>query len=166
MNDNSGANEEMINFPVPRRYFSVVVQALAKAMEAEAAGAGGTGDNTIDNGGQDNEHVPIDWSKVENCKKLRGEMRYAGALTMLDLAASRPNELVSFADVVQASGRGEKQVRADLGALTKAIKRGFDVSREEANWPVEFRWAAGGEEQAYYIMRPEIAQAWKQSAKQ
>ncbi len=166
MNESTGRQEEIINFPVPRQYYSVVVQALAKAMEDDTASTAIIqNDDTSGDGGQDTAHVPIDWSTVENCKKLRRQMRYAGALIMLDLAASKHDQLISFADVVQASGRGEKQVRAELGALTKAIKRVFGVSREEANWPVEFHWAAGGEEQAYYLMRPEIAQAWEQSAR-
>jgi len=83
---------------------------------------------------------------------------------MLNLAAERPNELVSFREVVQESGRGDKQARADLGTLTKAIKRAFGLSRAEATWPVEVKWAAGGESQAYYLMSEEVARAWKSSA--
>jgi hypothetical protein len=30
---------------------------------------------------------------------------------------------------------------------------------------VEAQWAAGGEEQVYYSMRPEVARAWLQSEK-
>jgi hypothetical protein len=81
--------------------------------------------------------MPIDWTNVGNCKSLRPALKSAGALTMLSLAAAHPAEWVSFQDVVQASGRNEKQVRADLGALTKAVKRIFDVSRNQTKWPAE-----------------------------
>lgn len=160
------SGDEMISFPVPKRFFPVVVQALAKAMEADVVvPAIQISEELTQVQDQPSEPILIDWTNVENCKNLRREIRYAGALALLDLAAAHPDQLVSFSDVVHKSGRSEKEARADLGALTKAIKRQFGVSRDDARWPVEFRWAAGGEEQAYYLMRSEIAHTWTQSGK-
>ncbi len=166
--------DDLINFPIPRRYFNVVIQALAQAIEAEAGpvatgsatNSASSADPAVRSATSEAGHAdaaPIDWTKVVTCRQLRRELRAPGALVMLDLAAGRPNQFVAFQEVVAASGRDSKQARADLGALTKAIKRSFGVSREDAQWPVEVQWAAGGEAQAYYRMTDAVANAWNAS---
>jgi hypothetical protein len=160
------AGEEIINFPVPKRYLSVVIKALAKAMgEVDVYPAVQREEGSTVTQAQLSGAATIDWTSVESCKNLRERIRYPGVLAMLNLTAARPSEFISFQEVVRESERNEIQVRAELGALTKVIRRIYDVTRDGAKWPVEVRWAAGGEEQMYYSMQPEVARAWIQSGK-
>jgi hypothetical protein len=155
---------EVVNFPVPKRYLSVVIRALAEAMRHDGVESGIHYDQGSP--GQQGRHggsTPIAWANVENCKALRNSLNHPGALALLDLTAAHPNENLSFEDIVTESKQSKKQVRADLGALTKVIKRLFGVSREDANWPVKVRKAARGEQHTSYMMRPEVALAWKES---
>lgn len=166
MNAPQGSGDEVINFPVPKRYLPVVIRALAKAMESDDARPAVERDQGLSVPEEQlNGKAVFDWTNVENCKKLRQELHYPGALTMLNLTAASPDEPVSFQDVVIASGRSDIQVRAELGALTKILKRLYKVSREEVVWPAKVVWAIGGDQQMYYVMRPEVARAWKQSEK-
>ena len=166
MDKRQDGGDEIINFPVPKRYLPAVVQALAKAMEDDGArpAAHHDGGSTPPQA-QNNGAATIDWTSVESFRNLRQRLRYPGVVTLLNLTAARPNEFISYQDVVRASKRADDQVRAELGALTKAIRRQYNVSRDEAKWPVEAHWAAGGEQQYYYLMRPEVARAWIESEK-
>lgn len=175
-------NEEIVSFPVPKRFLSVVVQALAQAMAAEEAAHGpvsaGVASNvigpqtdnttcsTVTDGKHDGANSPrIDWTKEENARRLRRRLRLKIALKLLDMTAERAGELVSFAEVSEAAGfETTQQAGSSLGAFTKVIKREFGVSRDDAVWPVEHHWAAGGDAQYYYRMQPEVADAWRRSA--
>lgn len=165
MSKEQGVGDEIISFPVPKRYLPAVVQALAKAMEVDAPQPTiQTHGASTEESDRPNEAALIDWTDVHSCKELRREIHHPGILALLDLTAEHPNELVPYKDVVAASGRAEDEVRAGLSALTKAIKRLYKVSKDQAKWPVEVHWAAGGEKRMYYLMRPEVARAWTQSA--
>lgn len=164
MGEPHDSGDEIINFPVPKRYLPAVVRALAKAMEnVDGVPLVQADEGVSPEEGPQQGKALIDWTNVESCKRFRRELHYPGALAMLDLTAANPTSFVSFQDVVRASGRTDIQVRAELGAMTKVIKRLYKVSREDVVWPAKFVWAAGGDQQAYYVMRPEVAQAWKQT---
>jgi hypothetical protein len=164
MNETYEFNGEVISFPVPKRYLPVVIRALAEAMDREDLQQGihrTEGDSHQQS--PQSKSAQIDWSDVENCRRLRTEMRYPGALAMLNLTAARPGVHVSFQEIVTASKLDREQVRAELGALTKTVRRLFGVSREDARWPAQVHWASGEDQQAYYVMRSEVARAWTQS---
>jgi hypothetical protein len=74
----------------------------------------------------------------------------------MDLCSSRPAEWVSIREVETTAGRTPGQERTDLAGLTMTVKRRFGRS----NWPFPAKWAAGGEENAYYRMDNSIAQLW------
>jgi hypothetical protein len=80
-----------------------------------------------------------------------------GARAMLDLCASKPDQWVGYDQVVSASGIAARQLRGQLGAFTKMVKKLFNG---RAEWPVQFQWAIGGSQQAYYVMTPTIAAIW------
>lgn len=151
---------EIVNFPVPKRYLPAVVHALSAAMHEDDTDSDGQAVESI---GTNQE---IDWSHVEQCKRLRNELKAPAACTLLDLTAETPNTWISFAKLVEMSGRSKTQARGDLVALTKAVKRIYGVPKEQARWPVEFQWAAEEQKQAYYRMSESVAKAWKQSASQ
>jgi hypothetical protein len=80
----------------------------------------------------------------------------SGARTMLDLCASRPGELITFDEVVTASGLGPTQVRGQMGAMTKLLKKLF----HQPEWPVITHWGVRGVQQASYEMHADVARMW------
>ena len=151
-------DDEIISFPVPKRFLPLVIQALAKAMEpavtvpAETAGA---------------EHEPqsIDWTQISNMKILRKGLKLPIGLNLLDMTAAHPGEWISFKEIYTAAGFTEtRRAGSSLGSLTKVIKRDFGLPYEKALWPVEHQWAVNNDAQYWYCMSKEVAQAWLQSA--
>jgi hypothetical protein len=67
---------------------------------------------------------------------------------------------------MEVSGRNKSQARGDLVALTKAIKRIYGVDAEHVRKPIENRWAAEGQKQAYYCMSDAVAKAWLESGEE
>jgi len=80
----------------------------------------------------------------------------SGARTMLDLCASRPGDLVTFDEVVSVSGLEPNQVRGQMGAMTKLLKKLFN----QPEWPVNYHWGVRGVQQASYEMPAEVARVW------
>jgi hypothetical protein len=154
---------EIVNFPVPKRYLPAVVHALSTAMQKDDEHSGND-NKQIGESAEPSEE--IDWTRIEQCKRLRRELRATAALTLLDLTATKPNKWVSFNELVEASGRSRDKARGDLVALTKAVKRIYRVPTSQVRKPFETQWKAEGEDQAYYRMSDNVAQAWKQSAAQ
>ena len=141
---------EIVSFPVPKRFLPEVVQALAKAMEAAIS-----------------QVAPIvDWTKVDNMRKLRKSLSGPISIKLLDMTAAKPGEMISFEDVYKGTSLStSQQARSSLGALTKVIKREFKVSYEDAKWPVGHHWGYHGDSQYYYYMTPDVAKAWIASEK-
>lgn len=98
----------------------------------------------------------VPWTK-EELRRLRAR---AGptVLAALDLCAAQAGAWVPLREVEQRAGREHAQARADLAGLTMMVKRSFGRS----NWPFVAQWAAGGEQQSYYSMDPDLATAWKE----
>ena len=166
MNASTANVEEIVSFPVPKRFLSVVIQALARALDNESTTVALDDLTTTKTEVQQEvTNQEIDWTQVSNAKKLRKGLNITIAYALLDLAAEREGHFVPFSEVVAKAGfTSSRSARASLGALTKVIKREFQVVYEDAKWPVEHRWADGGDAQYYYRMAPAVAVAWRQSA--
>ena len=155
--------EDLVSLLVPKKYYSSLVQELGRLLNAEAS------DSTVlpaikvpwPTEGEEAPAGKVDWTDVENCRRLRAHLKNPAALAMLDLTAEKPGERVYLDAVVERCGCTRGQVKAGLGALTKAVRMVFGV---KDNWPAPFRW---DQEKylAYYIMTAEVAVAWKASAK-
>src|SRR5207244_2312236 len=78
--------------------------------------------------------------RAEDVAALKHHPRlHRAAEIMFDLAAKRPGEPVTYADVVKAAaGLSDASVRAALGGLTKLTKRYFGRS----TWPVSVQYDA------------------------
>lgn len=105
---------------------------------------------------EERTYPEIVWT-AEDIRDLCAQLRNPAAITMLDLCAETPEQLVTFSAAMKQAGRSHHQARGDLGALTKLVKSRF----RRRNWPAIFDWAGGGEQQAYYKMSPEIAEWWR-----
>ena len=162
MNTANHANEEMVTLPIPKRLYPTMVQALAAALEAEAAPAGQT---------TEPEPPPpattgsIDWTLVTNMKRLRNGLNSDVALKLLEMTAARPDVKIPFDEIYKAAGYTEtRRAGSSLGSMTKVIKRDFGQTYEKSVWPVEHHWAANDDAQYHYLMPQAVADAWNQSA--
>ena len=100
---------------------------------------------------------------VDNLKNLRGRLRAPAAIQLLNLASARPGERVYFSEIVEKSGRDHSHASADLGVMTKVIKKQFELGNVSFNTPAPFHWDTDRQE-AYYVMDSEVAEAWKATA--
>ena len=98
-----------------------------------------------------------DWTKAE-LERFKAEVKpYKGAMGMLQLTARRAGQEVRYPEVVTDAGVPERQVRSDLGAMTKITTIMFGSRR----WPVRNWQASDGI--MTYVMPDEIAKWWLDS---
>ena len=157
--------DEMMSLPVPQRYYPLVLEFLGELLRHQ--GTPGSASVQLDGVAAriaQRKPPPIDWTNVGNFRILRSELHHLGALTMLDLAASRPQVPVSVSEIVRVSGCSYAQVRSHLGYLSRVLSRRFIPLGGQDTWPVEVRHSDDGRHMTSYVMRPAVAKAWRQSA--
>lgn len=74
----------------------------------------------------------------------------------LDLCSARPGEWVASEEIQARTGREPAKHRGDYGGFGVTLRWRFTRS----NAPFEVEWAAGGANQAYYRVDPEVAAHW------
>jgi len=104
--------------------------------------------------------LPVVPFTVEDFVRLRQVTANPGILGLLELCSAKPGELVSLDDLEAETGRTRYVLRADLAGLTMIIKKRFG----RRNWPVSAEWAAGGTQQMYYRMDPQLADRWVEAS--
>jgi hypothetical protein len=92
------------------------------------------------------------WREAE-LRALADHMSYRGVLVLMDMCAETPSSWVLKADAEDRAGVSAIQLRNELGAFSKTVRRLFG----DASWPMEVRKQAG---QFYYRMSDEVAAAW------
>lgn len=132
-------DDEIVNFPVPKKYLPVVIQALADAMR--------------------DIHQKT-WTRVE-VSRLKQELHNRTVLLLLDLASERGEAGVDFTEICQRAGRTQREAMGDLAGFTQLIKRRFGKDGQD-DWPVEVKWGTTAEEPTRYLMRADIAQWWRE----
>ena len=163
--------EEIHLVPVPQKYLKLVYQTLARAMAETDRSAPPKGDSEMTTTAPTRSgtlpfqtRIGITWTPA-NLEKLSKGIRCPAPRKMLDMTAAQPGRPVYFKDLPPELDQLERQTRAQIGTLTKVIKREFNVGYDAANWPVDVKW---DEDNAlmYYIMDEEIAQRWRDITKQ
>jgi hypothetical protein len=101
-------------------------------------------------------------SEEWNLDDLRSLRKKANPTTLaaMNLCAARPSDAVPLREIELEAQRTRHEARGDLASLTGMLKRSFHRS----NAPFERQWAAGGDQQFYYRLSPEMAELWKASA--
>lgn len=92
------------------------------------------------------------WTEA-GLRALADHMSYQGVLVLMDMCAETPRSWVLKADAEDRAGVSAIQLRNELGAFSKTVRRLFG----EADWPMEVRKQAG---QFYYRMSNEVAAGW------
>ena len=150
-------HEEMIPLSVPRKHYPVMVSTLAGLMQGDAlATKPSVEDVPWPTAGEEPRTDDIDWAVVDNCRRLQKHLKNVAALTMLDMAASKPGEPVYISMVMEKLGCSHGQASSGNGALTKAIRMVFNSKSE---WPAPFSWDKD-KQVACYAMTEAVAAAW------
>lgn len=97
----------------------------------------------------------IAWTSSD-IARLRSDLSNPTIRSLFDLCSAHPNARISFATLLEKTGRTREQARGDLAGLTMFIKSRFG----RGNWPVAIDWNAAGDNQAHYWMDEKIARWW------
>jgi hypothetical protein len=143
--------EDVVLVPVPVSKLGVVYEALARSMGGSAT----TGTPVSQVGASDAVTVQGQgpWTEAM-VERLEADLGYKATRTLFTMAAERAPRSVSFTEAVIEAGEEAKQLRAELGALSKITKRLFGVK----TWPFAVKYGDMGE--ASYSMEPEVAKWW------
>lgn len=149
---------EMIGLFVPRKHYGTMVQTLARLM-AEDGNAGDANQPQVPwpTEGETPKIDDIDWTNIDNCRRLRKHLKNESALAMLDMASERPGEGVYISDVMTKVGCTHGQASSGNGAITKAIRVVFNSASQ---WPAPFDWDKE-KQVACYKMSESVAIAWR-----
>jgi hypothetical protein len=86
------------------------------------------------------------------------EVANATTLAIVDLCALSPDTWIAASDVYQRAGVTTASGTGQLGGFGLTVRSKF----KRINPPYERQWSAGGTNQAYYRMGPELGAAWRQ----
>jgi hypothetical protein len=137
----SAPDDEIVQFPVPRRRLRDVIRLLARLSDSTPS--------------KDNLTRP--WTKDE-LKWLRQLLENRPiALELLDTTAYLDGNPLTFAELCAATGVTPARARGELASLTSIVSEYFD--REQ--WPVDAHWESGG---FCYRMNPATAKLWDETA--
>jgi hypothetical protein len=160
VNQDPAARDRIVYVPVQERYLGVVHSALAQAYADEMRGITPVEEPPTPEG-QEAGGKAAQYSREPLTKdeivRLKRSYDNQDVHTVLSYLADHAGQWVSFQDLMTATGNSRHELNADLGGLTKFVKRGFGKNR----WPMEFEW--GPEGTAIYRMSPEVARWWKEA---
>lgn len=154
------SDSELVNVAVPKPYLGDVYRLIGELLARDSEGEKPSVPWPTDD--EEAELSIIDWTDVNNCKRLRDHLRNDAALTMLDLTAAKAelaNPKVYLDEVITALSCTHGQASAGLAALTRGIRKIFGF---KGNWPAPFQWDRE-QSLAFYVMDPAVAIAWKAS---
>lgn len=152
MSNDNMADEEIVSFPVPKRYLPVVIRALAHAMEEGEVPLPPASPEVISvtQKGDGNRG----WTK-ERIAKLKSLVQNQTVRMLLNTAATKPEQWIGFRELMILAGRTYGEARSDLAAFTQLIRRNF----EQDAWPIQVEWS-DNEAQVHYLMSHDVADWW------
>lgn len=155
----------VVYVPVPTAHLGVVYSALVAAMTDGAAAltaptpAARPGSELPEKFDGEQAGVFVGgeglWTP-EMIRLLDERLLYPGARAVITMLAERAPKDLTLVEVEDATGISINQLRAELGALTKLIKRIFEIGEKKR--PFATHWGAGGV--ANYYMPAQIARWW------
>lgn len=146
------ANDEIVSFPVPKRYLPVVIRALADAMETGITLLPPATPEFVP--ASDGNEVSGGWTK-EEIAKLKQRLQNPTVRMLLDMTAAKPEHWFGFKDLMSAAKRSYGEARGDLAGFTQLVRRTF----EREAWPLQVEWS-DEEGQVRYRMDPAVADWW------
>jgi hypothetical protein len=140
MSQTADRPDDLVNVPVPRRHYPLIIQTLANALAAEGSADGSS-----------NSGRP--WT-AEEVQLLRRLVENKTVQLLMELVCASPGKRVSFEEVYRRAGRSSPQARADLAGFTKLIRHRFHRDA----WPINVVQSPDGG--LTYDADPVIAKAW------
>jgi hypothetical protein len=98
----------------------------------------------------------IPWSEEDLV--VLADVANATTLAIVDLCALSPDTWIAASDAYQRAGVATATGTGQLGGFGLTVRSKF----RRINPPYERQWSAGGTNQAYYRIGPELAAAWRQ----
>jgi hypothetical protein len=144
--------EDLVLLPVPKQHYESMVRTLGELI-ALASGARSPDPTRTP------AYPDVPWSEAD-IRRLKQEVRNATVLALLVMTAKDPGRRISFEALSKKVGRTHDQTRADMAGFSQLVHRRF----KRRNWPIEWEWGAGGDQQAFYYMVPETAPLWKSAS--
>lgn len=102
----------------------------------------------------------VDWSEADLV--ALGRAANITTKTTLDLCADRPDQFVSYAEIMETAGVTSPMARSQFAHLTMLVKRRFG----RRNRPFATDWNVDGTQQAFYKVSTEIATLWHRAVTQ
>jgi|SRR5579859_294166 len=141
---------------VPERLYDKMCRFLARLLAREA----GEDDGVFDPERLGNPSRL--WREPDLMRLARDYDQLAvGVQMLLTLTSESPGEWVSFAELMEASGRTKRQLMGELGGFTQYLKKLFNLQSEYGTkaelFPVRLSYRDG---QRYYTMPQDIANLW------
>lgn len=159
------SNDPLIMVPVPEslvlRVYSLISEA-SHASHGRQALADSSSNDVLDSE-QVSQQLGPDWTKVEDCRRLRHGLPGSPTIKALDYLAEHGGEPVRFGVLAKVCGIDRTNLRGRLAGLTMRIKSLWHISREQVTWPMSVTWEVDPLE-AHYEMREEVARSWRQSS--
>lgn len=151
-----GNADDMVLFPIPRRWYPAVVQYVGDLSRAEGAG-GSTPEVQLlkEEGSDDDPHR--EWTR-EDVRQLKSMVHNPTILAVFDIAKEQGGAFISIRTLEEHTGRKYGQVRADLAGLTRMCRTRLN----HENWPFAAVWAADGKPQMSYKISDEVLRWWQE----
>lgn len=107
------------------------------------------------------EKLPwVDWSEADLV--ALGRAANIVTRTTLDLCSDKPDDYVSYSEIVEAASVTSPVARSQFAHLTMLIKRRFG----RRNRPFTVEWNVDGTQQAFYTMPASTAEPWRKAVVQ
>lgn len=154
--------EPVIALQVPQRFYEPMVNELARLMQAERGAGDPEAPRTPVEAHPDEGGLPTKrWTREDIARLRRKNPLNKMVKAILDLAAERPGEWISYSDAKERAGVSDGSARAGLAGLTRHVKSRYG----RTNWPFIAEWQGNGEftdAQMYYRVTDEVARLWNE----
>lgn len=147
MNPDPTARERIVYVPVPESRLPAVYALLAQQDVKD-------GVPEREESEPKDGYVPGELTQQE-VVRLKKEYDNQAVRAILDTLADHAGEWVTKQQLVTATGRSDYEIAANLGGLTRFVRKWFRKNK----WPMVVDGDANG--LAIYRMSPEMAQWWK-----
>lgn len=146
-------HEDMVLFPIPKRFYPAVLQYLGELHRLETSGQGVSESQPVQVAASDDPSR--EWTR-EDVRRLRSMVHNPTILAVFELAKEQDGEFVSIRALEDCTGRKFGQVRADLAGLTRMCRTRLN----HGHWPFAAVWAADGREQMSYKVSGDVLRWW------
>jgi hypothetical protein len=150
--------DDMILLTVPRRYYDLVIQTIAKAVVVEGRQPISGADQSLAVPAQPEDEENYRKWKRDDVRRLKRETDNATLKALFERAENTDGQPVGMVELEQATGKTLGQVRGDLIRLSTFAKKELGLGD---TWP--FRAETGPDNRAQYRVPENVRSWWKEA---